>query len=153
MYTTKNATRGHPLGKGEHLHVWFRMGSSTSTGHDLTPTNPKERIHSKDMSSETLGGRHTLRLQRYLGRPALNTFQAIISIYHMKIKFPTIGDVEKYKVIPSNHVNVMWRLCVKGKKKNKEKVCKEAPPANGKKRMNGWRKPREPMGQPQGTID
>ncbi|KAL0356462.1 UNVERIFIED_CONTAM: hypothetical protein Sradi_4093100 [Sesamum radiatum] len=28
-----------------------------------------------------------------LGRPTLTTFQAVISIYHMKIKFPTLGGV------------------------------------------------------------
>ncbi|KAK4394106.1 hypothetical protein Sango_1881400 [Sesamum angolense] len=44
-------------GEGEGRGVWV---------HDLTPTNPRDRIHPKDMSSEILGGRHTLRLQRYL---------------------------------------------------------------------------------------
>ncbi|KAL0394375.1 UNVERIFIED_CONTAM: hypothetical protein Slati_4403700 [Sesamum latifolium] len=37
-----------------------------------------------------------------LGRPTLNTFQAVISTYHMKIKFLTPGGVEKYKAILSN---------------------------------------------------
>ncbi|KAL0427087.1 UNVERIFIED_CONTAM: hypothetical protein Slati_2883500 [Sesamum latifolium] len=51
-----------------------------------------------------------------LDRPTLNTFQAVVSTYHMKIKFPTQGEWEKYKEILSNPENAMSRLSVKDKK-------------------------------------
>ncbi|KAL0462137.1 UNVERIFIED_CONTAM: hypothetical protein Slati_0101300 [Sesamum latifolium] len=52
-----------------------------------------------------------------LGRPTLNTFQAMVSTYHMKIKFPTPGEWEKYKEILSNPENAMSRLSIKDKKR------------------------------------
>ncbi|KAL0462074.1 UNVERIFIED_CONTAM: hypothetical protein Slati_0095000 [Sesamum latifolium] len=51
-----------------------------------------------------------------LDRPTLNTFQAMESIYHMKIKFPTSGEWEKCKEILPNPENAMSRLSVKDKK-------------------------------------
>ncbi|KAL0458484.1 UNVERIFIED_CONTAM: hypothetical protein Slati_0475600 [Sesamum latifolium] len=51
-----------------------------------------------------------------LGRSTLNTFQAVVSTYHMKIKFPTQEEWEKYKEILSNPENAMSRLSVKDKK-------------------------------------
>ncbi|KAL0461381.1 UNVERIFIED_CONTAM: hypothetical protein Slati_0025700 [Sesamum latifolium] len=42
-----------------------------------------------------------------LGRPMLNTFQAVVSTYHMKIKFQPQGEWEKYKEILSNPENAM----------------------------------------------
>ncbi|KAL0355875.1 UNVERIFIED_CONTAM: hypothetical protein Sradi_4034400 [Sesamum radiatum] len=41
-----------------------------------------------------------------LGRHTLNAFQAVISTYHMKIKFPTPGGVGEVQGDPSNHVDV-----------------------------------------------
>ncbi|KAL0433977.1 UNVERIFIED_CONTAM: hypothetical protein Slati_2732000 [Sesamum latifolium] len=51
-----------------------------------------------------------------LGRPTLNTFQAVVSTYHMKIKFRPQGVWEKYKEILSNPENAMSRLSVKDRK-------------------------------------
>ncbi|KAL0402118.1 UNVERIFIED_CONTAM: hypothetical protein Slati_4241700 [Sesamum latifolium] len=51
-----------------------------------------------------------------LGRPTLNTFQAVVSTYHMKIKFSTPGEWEKYKEILSNPKNATSRLSVKDRK-------------------------------------
>ncbi|KAL0453686.1 UNVERIFIED_CONTAM: hypothetical protein Slati_1346700 [Sesamum latifolium] len=39
-----------------------------------------------------------------LGRPTLNAFEAIISTYHMKIKFPTPRGIGEVQEDPSNHV-------------------------------------------------
>ncbi|KAL0439367.1 UNVERIFIED_CONTAM: hypothetical protein Slati_2419700 [Sesamum latifolium] len=41
-----------------------------------------------------------------LGRPTLNAFEAIISAYCMKIKFPTPGGVGEVQEDPSNHVSI-----------------------------------------------
>ncbi|KAL0367331.1 UNVERIFIED_CONTAM: hypothetical protein Sradi_3623200 [Sesamum radiatum] len=51
-----------------------------------------------------------------LGRPTLNMFQAVISMYHMKIKFPTRVEWEKSRETPYNPEGVMWKLCEKNRK-------------------------------------
>ncbi|KAL0437621.1 UNVERIFIED_CONTAM: hypothetical protein Sradi_0470000 [Sesamum radiatum] len=77
-----------------------------------------ELVHSRGMVSLSLTmGRGTTRktcLLKFLvvdvpstynvilGRPTLYTFQAVISTYHIKIKFPTQREWEKYKAILSN---------------------------------------------------
>ncbi|KAL0407316.1 UNVERIFIED_CONTAM: hypothetical protein Slati_4045500 [Sesamum latifolium] len=50
------------------------------------------------------------------GRPTLNMFQAVIFMYHMKIKFPTPGGVEEVQGDPCNPEGVMWKLCGKDRK-------------------------------------
>ncbi|KAL0336690.1 UNVERIFIED_CONTAM: hypothetical protein Sradi_4880900 [Sesamum radiatum] len=63
-----------------------------------------------------------------LGRPILNTFQAISSTYHMKIKFPTIGGVGEVQGDPLQSRKCYVEVVRKGQKGNKEEACKEAPP-------------------------
>ncbi|KAK4403212.1 Retrovirus-related Pol polyprotein from transposon [Sesamum angolense] len=63
-----------------------------------------------------------------LGRPTLNTFQAIISTYHMKIKFPTIGGAREVQGDPLQSRKCYVEVVHKGQKRNKEEACKEAPP-------------------------
>ncbi|KAK4406392.1 hypothetical protein Sango_0645700 [Sesamum angolense] len=128
--------RGHPPGKGEHLPIRFHRRSSTSTRYDLSPINPRDRIHPKDMSPEILGGRHTL-YNAILGRPTLNIFQVIISTYHMKIKLSTIGGVGEVQGDPSSHENAMWRLCAMGKREIKKKGGKQMPIYYVSKVLNG----------------
>ncbi|KAL0303335.1 UNVERIFIED_CONTAM: hypothetical protein Sradi_6201600 [Sesamum radiatum] len=50
-----------------------------------------------------------------LGRPMLNTFQAVISTYHMKSSSLPQREWEKYREILSNPEDVMSRLSVKDK--------------------------------------
>ncbi|KAL0418992.1 UNVERIFIED_CONTAM: hypothetical protein Sradi_1312700 [Sesamum radiatum] len=67
-----------------------------------------------------------------LGRPTVNTFQAIISSYHMKIKSPTIGGVGEVQGDPFQS-----RKCyVEAMCKRRKEVRKEAPP-------NKWGKDNE----------
>ncbi|KAL0344398.1 UNVERIFIED_CONTAM: Retrovirus-related Pol polyprotein from transposon [Sesamum angustifolium] len=58
-----------------------------------------------------------------LGRPTLNAFQAVISIYHMKIKFPMIGGVGEAQVD-----TLQTRKCyVEATKRGKKRRRKETP--------------------------
>ncbi|KAL0319723.1 UNVERIFIED_CONTAM: hypothetical protein Sradi_5233800 [Sesamum radiatum] len=66
-----------------------------------------------------------------LGRPTLNAFQAVISTYHIKIKFPTQAGQEKFRATPSSPESFTSRLCVKDKKEHLMKPTWGLPP--GKK--------------------
>ncbi|KAL0462009.1 UNVERIFIED_CONTAM: hypothetical protein Slati_0088500 [Sesamum latifolium] len=73
-----------------------------------------------------------------LGRPTLTAFQAVISIYHMKIKFPNPGGVGE---VQSDHLRS--RKCYveavrKGQKRNLTKITKGFPPAKREKKQ--WQK-------------
>ncbi|KAL0445050.1 UNVERIFIED_CONTAM: hypothetical protein Slati_2227700 [Sesamum latifolium] len=64
-----------------------------------------------------------------LGRPTLNTFQAVISIYHMKIKFLTPGGVGE---VQGDHLQS--RKCYveavrRGQKRSSDEVHKGVPPS------------------------
>ncbi|KAL0315306.1 UNVERIFIED_CONTAM: hypothetical protein Sradi_5408800 [Sesamum radiatum] len=64
-----------------------------------------------------------------LGRPTLNTFQAIISTYHMKIKFPTSGFVGEAQRDPLQSRECYVEVVCKEQKRNHEEVSKETPPS------------------------
>ncbi|KAL0444929.1 UNVERIFIED_CONTAM: hypothetical protein Slati_2215600 [Sesamum latifolium] len=61
-----------------------------------------------------------------LGRPTLNAFRAIISTYHMKIKFPVVGGVGE----PQADMLQARKCYVEAIKRGKKKVLEEA---SGKK--------------------
>ncbi|KAL0430846.1 UNVERIFIED_CONTAM: hypothetical protein Sradi_0710600 [Sesamum radiatum] len=68
-----------------------------------------------------------------LGRPTLNAFQAVFLIYHMKIKFPTLGGVGK---VQSDHLQS--RKCYieavrKGQKRNLDEGHERVPPSKKRK--------------------
>ncbi|KAL0445892.1 UNVERIFIED_CONTAM: hypothetical protein Slati_1717100 [Sesamum latifolium] len=62
-----------------------------------------------------------------LGRPTLNAFQAIISLYNMKIKFPTLGGVGEVQGDPLQSRKCYVEAVRKGQKRNPDEVLKEAP--------------------------
>ncbi|KAK4389974.1 hypothetical protein Sango_2060700 [Sesamum angolense] len=63
-----------------------------------------------------------------LGRRTLNAFRAIISTYHMKIKFSVIGGVGEAQADACRHANVILKL-------SKEE------------RREGWKNPQKPKTQ------
>ncbi|KAL0366557.1 UNVERIFIED_CONTAM: hypothetical protein Sradi_3545800 [Sesamum radiatum] len=51
-----------------------------------------------------------------LGRPTLNMFQAVISMYHMKIKFLLQEEWGSSREILCNPEDVIWKLCGKDRR-------------------------------------
>ncbi|KAL0329367.1 UNVERIFIED_CONTAM: hypothetical protein Sradi_4923400 [Sesamum radiatum] len=81
-----------------------------------------------------------------LGRPTLNAFQAVISTYHMKIKFLEVqGD-------PSSHEGVISKSYVKEKKDVPRRPTRRPPPTNQEKEINKNRNPKKGRGHPQGPT-
>ncbi|KAL0303220.1 UNVERIFIED_CONTAM: hypothetical protein Sradi_6190100 [Sesamum radiatum] len=62
-----------------------------------------------------------------LGRPTLNAFQAIISKYHMKIKFPTPGCVGEVQGDPLQSRKCYIQAVDKGQKRTSDDAPKGAP--------------------------
>ncbi|KAL0421288.1 UNVERIFIED_CONTAM: hypothetical protein Slati_3151700 [Sesamum latifolium] len=71
-----------------------------------------------------------------LGRPTLNTFQAVISTYHMKIKFPTLGGIGEYKATLFNPEGATWTLSVE-ERRGAEMTLKIRPLLIRKRRRRG----------------
>ncbi|KAL0408344.1 UNVERIFIED_CONTAM: Transposon Ty3-G Gag-Pol polyprotein [Sesamum radiatum] len=72
-------------------------GDSPPPRYDLTSFNIGNRECSKNLHVEFLVVDVPSAYNVILGRPTLNAFQAVISTYHMKIKFPTpkgVGEVQ-----------------------------------------------------------
>ncbi|KAL0445580.1 UNVERIFIED_CONTAM: hypothetical protein Slati_1685900 [Sesamum latifolium] len=64
-----------------------------------------------------------------LGRPTLNTFQAMISTYHMKIKFPTPRGVGEVQGDPLQSRRCYVEAVHKGQKRNVDDTPDKAPPS------------------------
>ncbi|KAL0444470.1 UNVERIFIED_CONTAM: hypothetical protein Slati_2169700 [Sesamum latifolium] len=62
-----------------------------------------------------------------LGRPTLTAFQAVISIYHMKIKFPTPGGVGEVQGDHLQSRKYYVEAVRKGQKRNRTKITKGFP--------------------------
>ncbi|KAL0411846.1 UNVERIFIED_CONTAM: hypothetical protein Slati_3774300 [Sesamum latifolium] len=64
-----------------------------------------------------------------LGRPTLNTFQAVIFTYHIKIKFPTPGGVGEVQGDPVQSRRYYVDTVRKGQKRNGDDAPDRAPPS------------------------
>ncbi|KAL0402285.1 UNVERIFIED_CONTAM: hypothetical protein Slati_4258400 [Sesamum latifolium] len=62
-----------------------------------------------------------------LGRPTLNAFQAVISTYHMKIKFSTPGGVREVQGDPFQSRKCYIEAVRKGQKRTSDETPKGAP--------------------------
>ncbi|KAL0403905.1 UNVERIFIED_CONTAM: hypothetical protein Sradi_2031300 [Sesamum radiatum] len=65
-----------------------------------------------------------------LGRPTLNTFQAVISSYYMKIKFPTLGGVGEVQGDPLQSCKCYIEAVSKGQKRTSDEAPRGLPLVN-----------------------
>ncbi|KAL0386592.1 UNVERIFIED_CONTAM: hypothetical protein Slati_4545100 [Sesamum latifolium] len=73
-----------------------------------------------------------------LGRPTLNTFQAVISTYHMKIKFSTPDGVGEVQDDHLQSRKCYVKVVRKGQKRNSDEIHKGVPPSKkGKEAVAG----------------
>ncbi|KAL0413206.1 UNVERIFIED_CONTAM: hypothetical protein Sradi_1522300 [Sesamum radiatum] len=72
-----------------------------------------------------------------LDRPTLNAFQAVISTYHMKIKFPTPGGVGEVQGDPLQSKKCYVEAVRKGQKRNVDDAPDQVPPSKKEKTPKG----------------
>ncbi|KAL0345541.1 UNVERIFIED_CONTAM: hypothetical protein Sradi_4385400 [Sesamum radiatum] len=72
-----------------------------------------------------------------LVRPTLNTFQAVICTYHMKIKFLTSGGVGEVQGDPLQSRKCYIEAVRKGQKRNEDDTPNQAPPSKKGKAPEG----------------
>ncbi|KAL0451873.1 UNVERIFIED_CONTAM: hypothetical protein Slati_1165400 [Sesamum latifolium] len=69
-----------------------------------------------------------------LAKPTLNTFQAVISTYHMKIKFPTLGGIGEVQGDPLQSRRCYVDAVRRGEKRGGDDTQDKAPPNKAKGR-------------------
>ncbi|KAL0451770.1 UNVERIFIED_CONTAM: hypothetical protein Slati_1155100 [Sesamum latifolium] len=126
-----NAARRRLAGKSKHLAIRVRRRSRAPTRHGLAPLTMGRGTTRKTCLLKFLVVDVPSAYNMILGRPTLNTFQAVVSTYHMKIKFPTPGRVGEVQGDPLQSRECYVEAVRKGQKKNVDDAPDQVPP--GKK--------------------
>ncbi|KAL0440512.1 UNVERIFIED_CONTAM: hypothetical protein Slati_2534200 [Sesamum latifolium] len=126
-----NAAKRRLAGKSKHLAIRVRRRSRAPTRHGLAPSDDGERTTRKTCLLKFLVVDVPSAYNVILGRPMLNRFQAVVSTYHMKIKFPTPTGVAEVQGDPLQSRECYVEAVRKGQKRNVDDAPDQFPP--GKK--------------------
>ncbi|KAL0355402.1 UNVERIFIED_CONTAM: hypothetical protein Sradi_3987100 [Sesamum radiatum] len=101
--------------------------SRASSRHGLPPSDDGERTARKTCLLKFLVVDVPSAYNVILGRPTLNTFQAVISTYHMKIKFPTPGGIGEVQGDPLQSRRCYVDAVRRGEKRSGDDTQDKAP--------------------------
>ncbi|KAL0295116.1 UNVERIFIED_CONTAM: hypothetical protein Sradi_6851700, partial [Sesamum radiatum] len=124
---------GHTTEECRHL----KKRSRAPTTHGIAPSDHGERDHAEDLLVKVPSGGCASAYNVILGRPTINTFQAVLSTYHMKIKFPTVGGVGEVQGDPLQSRRCYVEVIRKGQKRNVDDASDQIPPSKKGKTPEG----------------
>ncbi|KAL0453485.1 UNVERIFIED_CONTAM: hypothetical protein Slati_1326600 [Sesamum latifolium] len=123
-----NAVRRCPLGGGQYISLYDFVGEVVHPrGLISLPltlgTGPAQKTCVLKFLVVDVPSAYNI----ILGRPTLNMFQAVIFMYHMKIKFPTPGGVGEVQGDPLQSRMCYVEAMRKGQKRDLNELLEEPP--------------------------
>ncbi|KAL0434298.1 UNVERIFIED_CONTAM: hypothetical protein Slati_2764100 [Sesamum latifolium] len=116
------------IDSGSSANILFgEARNDPSSRDDPTPFNIGDRACPENIHAKIPGWDVPSAYNVIVGRPTLNVFQAIISMFHMKIKFPTPGGVKEVQGDPLQSQKCYIEAVRKGQKSSPDEVLMEAP--------------------------
>ncbi|KAL0426205.1 UNVERIFIED_CONTAM: hypothetical protein Slati_2795300 [Sesamum latifolium] len=123
-----NVIRGRFLGESKYLAIWVCRRSRASSRHGLPPLTMGRGTACKTCLLKFLVVDVPSAYNVILGRPTLNTFQTVISTYHMKIKFPIPGGIGEVQGDPLQSRRCYVDAVRRGEKRGGDDTQDKAPP-------------------------